>query len=403
MLRARGRLLIGLFLASAAPLRAQAPAAPPQYFEEAVRWSFRLGTDATFSFSNLPRDSTNETNDRATNFDTLWLRLYAKLAYGDKAELVADFFSSDARTPTVFGLYGRVELHKAFGVRVGMLPLVVGGWQDRAYPHRQPLINQPLFSQYILVVRNDSVPAGADELLAQRGRRAGSRFSLGFAGEGSANAIYYEHCWSTGIEVFGQLGRLRYRAAVMEGPPGSSFRDVRDEKSGNSWEGRLTYRLGGGFRVGASGARGPYLQQRLQPFLPAGRRARGYRQTLAGADVRWQRGRVEAHGEWVWNRYDSPYVAGPLQTQGYYGELAVTLAPGLQVAGRYSALDHSEVADSAGHRADWDFAARRLEAGAVYRFFEDHAGVKAVFQRTSILASPLRREDVAAAQLVLSY
>ncbi len=382
------------------------PSASPEaehYFEETEGWRFSWGTDTTFTWSDLADGSSNQTNDGTTNFDALWMRLYGRLAYQSKAELVIDLFSADAGAPTLFGLYARVTPSPRLGFRVGLIPLVVGGWQDRAYPSRQPLIGAPLLAQYILPLRNDSLPVGPDELLAQRGAGVATRYATGFPGQGSGVAVYYEHCWDTGIEAFGSLGRVRYRLAAMEGTPGSAATKVRDQKSGTSLEARLIAHFGSWLRLGGSWARGPYLKEKLAPLLPTGRSTHDYRQALWGADLQLKLNRWEAHGEWVENRYDSPFVAAGLRTRGYYGELAVEVTAGLRLAARYSELRFSKIADSTARRVSWDADAGRLEAGATYAFWEDRVALKAVVQRTRVALTPRRVEDIAALQLAFNH
>jgi hypothetical protein len=393
-------LLLGL--AAAAEAQEAQPAADV-YFTEPASWTFRWGTDTAFNLSNLDAGSTNESNDGTTSFDRLWLRLYGRLLYKDEVELVVDLFSSDARDPSVFGLYARIQPSRHVGARVGLIPLVVGGWQDRAYPHRQPLVNQPLLSQYLFSLRTDSVPADVEELVSQRGAGARSRFSLGAAGSGDASTIYYEHCWDVGVEAFGQVGGLRYRLAVIDGTPGSARSRLTADSAGAGLAARLTYRFGEGLRVGGSWSRGPYLKPDVAPVLPAGTRVRDFRQELYGADFRVKKGLLELNGEYALNRYGTPFVNERLRTHGYYGEAALTLRPGLTVAARRSGLVFADVTGAAGRRRRWEWDATRLEAGAAYRIADDHLAFKAVYQRTRVDAVPRRLEQVYAAQLAVSY
>ena len=395
-----------LAIARLAAAQTPSPAASPaveRYFEETEGWRFSWGTDTTFTLSNLEEGSSNQSNDGTTSFDALWMRLYGRLTYQSKAELVVDLFSADAAEPVIFGLYARLTPSPHLGLRVGLIPLVVGGWQDRAYPSRQPLIGPPLLAQYILPLRNDSLPASSDELLGQRGAGLATHYATGFPGRGAAVAIYYEHCWDTGIEAFGRLGGVRYRVAVMEGTPGSAATKVRDQKSGTSLQARLTYDFGPRLRLGGSWAKGPYLKEKLAPFLPPGRSTRDYRQALWGADLELKLGRLEARGEWVQNRYDSPFVPAALRTQGYYGELAIAVATGLRLAARYSGLSFSDLADSSGRRVSWDADAGRFEAGATYLLWEDRVALKAAVQRTRLALVPRRVENIAALQLAFSH
>jgi hypothetical protein len=279
--------------------------------------------------------------------------------------------------------------------------MVVGSWQERAYPDLQPLINEPLSVGYLLPIRANGIPADLDELLSQRGARTGTRYAMS-VDQGSAVALTYEHCWDTGIELFGQLGQVRYRAAVMQGVPGAAAPAGSRDNSGNSYQGRLTWQATPSLRLGGSLASGPYLKETVQPFLPEGRATDDYRQQLWGADLRFEQGRLEAHAEWLSNEWESPWIGEELLTQSWAGELSVELAPGLRAAARASGLVHSEVSAASGARLSWEADARRYEAGLAWRFFEQKLAVKTVFQRTEVDLEPREVEDVWAVQLVFS-
>jgi hypothetical protein len=266
-------------------------------------------------------------------------------------------------------------------LRAGILPLVVSGWQERAYPSRQPLINQPLFAQYLLPIRSDSVPKDVDELLTRRAL-SGGPFSMGPTTGGAWLTLAYEHCWDTGIEAFGQVGGLRYRAAVMNGSPGSAATKSREQQTGHSLEGRLTYQISEALRLGVSGSQGPYLRETINPYLPAGRSFEDFNQTLLGADARFRHRFFELHGEWMTSSFESPFIPESLKTTGYYGELAVIPRQGLQLAARFSGLHFGEVRDSVGRLRPWYDDMTRLEAGGVHRWLDDHIALKAVYQET---------------------
>jgi hypothetical protein len=385
----------------------QQPAEPvPRYFQDEAAWRFGLGTDAAISLTDREPGLENQANDGSSNLDRLWLRLYARLSYEQKAELVVDVFSSNADPPSLFGLYGKLAPKPWIGLRAGLIPLTVGGWQERAVPSRQPLVSQPLPTQYLFSLRNDSVPRDGDELLSQRGKGRTSAFSVGAPGTANAVAMFYEHCWPIGAEAFGSVGGLRYRFAVTEGTPGSSVathKEQREHKAGNAVQARVTYRFGDALRLGASWARGAYLLTTALPQPEPGREASDYHQQLFGADLRLEIGRLLAHGEWALSRYGSPFVAERLDTHGYYGEAAVRLAQGLQLAARVSGLLFSEVTASSGRRATWDADARRFEAGATWRFYEEKVALKAAWQRTRVEVSPVRQDDIAVLQLSFAH
>jgi len=390
----------------------------PEYFEEpAPEWAFDWGTDTTFTLSNRAEGSTNETNDKTTPFDALWMRLFGHLRYGDRAELAIDLFATESHSPSLFGLYGKVVVDRFLGFRVGLLPLVFGAWQDRAYPSRQPLIGVPLHSQYLLGLRNGALP---EDLASLRWWRQPG-YDSGAPEYGIWGTLAYEHCWDTGIEAFGDAGSLHYRVAVMDGTPGFPAAKWRLEKNGGSVQGRLTYHIGDALRLGASAASGSYLLNDVADELPAGTKVTDYRQDLLGGDIQIVRGPWEVNADYVFSRVDSPFTAqdadparANLDTHGYSGELALDVAPGVTVSGRVSGLVFGKVATHGsgslsgvygapgGTSVAWDDNVTRLEAGARYRWWQDHVALKAVYQRTWVESTPRRIESLAALQLVFS-
>jgi hypothetical protein len=383
------------------PSATPAAASEERYFEQRARWQAGWGTESTLTLSNVEAFSTNEPNDGSTPFDAYWARVFGHVRYGEKFELFADVFSAQGKSePRVFGLYARAQPSPHVGLRVGRIPLVVGAWQDRAYPSRQPLIGAPLLAQYLLPLRTASFPASVDELLGQSGRAQRARFTRSAADGGGSVALLYEHCWDTGVELFGRLGRVRYRVALTENTPGSPA-DRGEQANGLTPQARLTWQASEAWRLGASWARGAYLSRATSTLLPAGRRIEDYRQQLVGADARFKQGRVEWNAEWAHNTYDSPNVDGPLRTDGYAADMAFEAWPSITLAARVSALRSSNVLDGRGVSRPWDADATRVEAGVTYRFFSNHAALKAAYQHTRVAAPARRHEDVLALQLAL--
>jgi hypothetical protein len=428
-------LSAALLLAAAAAAQGAEPPArasgeQTEYFKETLAWSFKWGTDAAFTASNLKSGSTNETNDGTTNFDRLWLRLYGQLQYGDRAKVVIDLFSADASDPWLYGLYGEMRFDRRLGLRAGMLPLTVGAWQERAYPSRQPLIGAPLLAQYLLPVHSASLPTSPRDLVgwwptAQSssatayGSSASSAGSTSAAQEtgsaynpatadGASAAIAYEHCWDTGVELFGQEGGLHYRLAVLAGTPGLPATKALKDKDGISTEGRLTYRVSQTLRLGASFSRGPY--PRNSALLPSGVRQGDLRQDLAGGDVQITHKSVTLVAEYLWTRFGTAFTkVGPwpqrasLDARGYWAEVAVEVVAGLTLAGRVSGLRFGSIDDGYGYRLRWTPNVWRAETGVTYRFWDDVAAVKAAYQRTRVDSAPSRIENLVALQLAFSH
>jgi len=428
-----GAALLLVAVAAAQGAEPQAPAGGEQteYFKETLAWSFKWGTDAAFTLSNVKSGSTNETSDGTTNFDRLWLRLYGQLQYGDRAKVVIDLFSADGSDPWLYGLYGEMRFDRRLGLRAGLLPLTVGAWQERAYPSRQPLIGAPLLAQYLLPVHNASLPTSPRDLVgwwpaAQSsdstayGSSSAAASTSPAQGTGSAYnpatvdyasaAIASEHYWDTGVELFGQEGGLRYRLALLQGTPGLSATKSLTDKDGVSTEARLTYRVSAALRFGTSFSRGPYLRNSARASLPSGVRQGDLRQDLAGGDVQITHKGITVVAEYMWTRFGTAFTkVGPwpqrasLDARGYWAEASVEVVSGLTLAGRVSGLRFGSIDDGYGSQLRWTPNVWRAETGVTYRFWDDGAAVKAVYQRTRVDSEPSRIEDLVALQLAFSH
>lgn len=387
----------------AAPRPAAAQEAPPPsdaevFFEP---WSFDWGTDTTLSATNSQGRETNFNNFGETPFDALVVRLYGKLAWEDRAELVVDLSSHDAKSPRVYGLWLTLRPASWIGIRAGMLPLTVGGWQERAHPDLHPLVGQPLFAQRLVSLRTDSIPADVDDLLSQRGQSRDTTYATGEAGTGSVLALAYETCWDTGVQLFGDAGPFGWKVALMQGAPGAPV--TRETNGAKALEARFTWKLGDAGKLGASWGSGAYLKREVEPFLPAGTRLDDVRQELLGVDGRYAFGPVDLAVEWIRSDYDTPNVAETLRADAWSAELAWNILPEFSVAARASAIAFSDVTAGNGERLSWDADIDRVEAGAAWWFWDRHVGVKGAYQRTRVDLDPRETQEIWVAQLAVHY
>jgi hypothetical protein len=89
-----------------------------------------------------------------------------------------------------------------------------------------------------------------------------------------------------------------------------------------------------GFRIGASGFRGPYLERVLTALLPAGSTIRDFPASAFGIDGQWAWRRWSVHAEWQRFRFGSPnFVVAPSLSSSY-AEVKSILTPRLYMAGR---------------------------------------------------------------------
>ncbi len=135
--------------------------------------------------------------------------------------------------------------------------------------------------------------------------------------------------------------------------------------------------------LGASFARGPYLDRSVAPALKPGQEVEDFYQQIAGADAEYSAGRVKLMGEVALNRFESPTIAEDLETRAFYLEGNYTLRSRLRAALRYSGLRFGKIGDGAGGRVSWDYDVDRWEAGLSYPLYEGVLG-KLAWQYTHL-------------------
>jgi len=172
----------------------------------------------------------------------------------------------------------------------------------------------------------------AGKLLFPMGSFGARRFSNTNPLIGAPDMYPPEYPW--GAEVSGAVGALDYRAALVSLPavntnytpePGQKLRPVIG----------LGVSAGPSLHIGGSFTTGPYLGPAVATQVPAGPSWDGYKQAVFATDARFSAGYVEARAEAAWSSYDVPTVKSSVDGFGWYGELRVTLAPRVFVAGRY--------------------------------------------------------------------
>ncbi len=163
------------------------------------------------------------------------------------------------------------------------------------------------------------------------------------------------------------------------------------------------YTIRQGFRVGASGFRGPYLDASLIPFLPPGSTLRSFPASGVGLDAQWARGRWSATGEWQRFQYDYPnFTVAPTVTSSY-GELKAVITPRLFLAGRAGWMTPGGAADNAGASTSQfapSIASYELAAGS---WINRHQLLKVSYEWLKIQNLPGTRLDVLGFQFVTTF
>src|SRR5262249_53473736 len=176
-------------------------------------------------------------------------------------------------------------------------------------------------------------------------------------------------------------------------------------KGGKRLLGRVGLVPSPALRIGVSAAYGPYLQDRLDPKLPVGKRATDYHQRLGMTDLEVLAGHLEVRGEGVWNTWETPTV-GDLDVTGGYAEAKYAFSFGGYVAGRFDLLRFGKIKDSSGAERPWDADVTRFETGVGYRFNRGTIA-KLVYQHNELdygsASMEEERSSLVAAQLSVSF
>jgi predicted porin len=143
-----------------------------------------------------------------------------------------------------------------------------------------------------------------------------------------------------------------------------------DNNNGKQISGRLAVLPAPGLIVGASAARGRWLDRTVTSLLPAG--SGSYSQSALGADFEYSRDYWLVRSEVVWSRWRVPFAATAhsenLAALAMWVEGRYRLTPRIFLAARADRLGFSEIADGLGRRVSWDAAVSRIEANAGYYF-----------------------------------
>jgi hypothetical protein len=251
--------------------------------------------------------------------------------------------------------------------------------------------------QHVSSLRSENVPRDAADLLSQRGKGRTSVFKGGgFPTPGTGMPIVSLLRWDSGVVGFGRAGPFEYVGGFTTGTLSNPL--VIDENDGKQILGRLRLRLRPELELGASAARGPYLDRRVASAIPD---FEDFHQTVAGADWHFGRGHLLLYAEAAWSRWQTPHI-GALDTVSGYLEGRYRLAPGFYIAGRLDRMGFSEVNGPDGRPEPWDFPLNRAEIGWGYSW-EKNAVIKVALQVNRFEGARALDENILAVQIALRY
>jgi len=344
------------------------------------------------------------------DYETSTLRLFrldllAELRLARFASVLFEARSDNLAAPRVYALYLRVRPWQAreLDLQAGLVPPVFGAFARRRYGADNPLPSLPLAYQYLTTLRDDAMPANAEQVVAQRGRGWLVRYPIGEIAPGPGLPLVNGERWDAGIQMRVGVRPLSLAVAVTQGT--LSDPQVTDDNAGKQLSARLAWTPVPGLVAGASGSSGDFLADSVRAALPDTAQGR-HRQQALGLDLEWSAGHLILRGEAVFSRWrlpavDATRIEDPLDALGLFAEARYKLRPGLYVAARVEQLATAELASAFGSRA-WDAAVTRLELGFGFAPAR-HVLLKGSWQHNRRDGGRVRENDLVAAQVLLWF
>ena len=307
--------------------------------------------------------------------------------------------------PRVYALYLRVRpfAGRDFDLQAGLVPPVFGAFARRRYAAANPLPSLPLAYQYLTTIREDALPANAEQVVAQRGRGWLVRYPIGNGAAGPGRPLVNAERWDAGVEARVGVRPFSLALAVTQGT--LSHPELEDQNGGKQVSARLAWTPSPGFVAGVSAASGDFVADAARAALPAPGSGE-YRQQALGLDLEWSAGHLILRGEAVASRWrlpavDATRIEDPLDALGLFVEGRYKLRPGLYVASRVERLTMAELASGFGSRG-WDAPVTRVELGAGFSP-RRHVLLKTSWQHNWRDGGRVRENDLVAAQVLLWF
>ncbi|MBI5366395.1 MAG: hypothetical protein HZA54_05125 [Planctomycetes bacterium] len=267
---------------------------------------------------------------------------------------------AEIRPDEYFGRYTLSGESWSAALQLGKFATPVGNFVPRHDSFRNGLVRAPLLYDAMTTVGDDKAPPGNQAQL--------NRWDLE-----DKKTLWQPMIWgpvyATGAQLFGTVGVFDWRVAVTNAAPGERP-DEWEWKAGDEQAPAWAVRLGAaplpGLVVGLNYAWGPYLRDRAEASLVAGRDRSDYDQRLAGIDLAYAVGHLEFWAEAYVSTWEVAKVRGDLDVIGYYIEAKYTLTPRLHASARWNQMLFGAIEDAAGRERAWDRDAWRVEVGAGY-------------------------------------
>ncbi len=366
----------------------------------------RLGAEVSGTLAPEDKGFFNYSDYAISSLRLFRIDLAAEARLAPFASVLLDVRTDNLNAPRFYALYLRLRPwpSREIDLQAGLVPPVFGAFPRRRYAYDNPLPSVPLAYQYLTDLREDAVPARAEQLVAQRGRGWLVSYPIGSTYAGPGLPLVSGERWDTGVEL--RLGDRPWSLALAFTQGTLSNPLTHDDNGGKQVSARLAWAPSPAVSVGVSAARGDFLSREVQDVLPDPARAATYRQEALGIDLEWAAGYWILRAEAMWSRWNLPAIDAtriedPLDALGAYVEARYKLRPGLYLAGRAERLAFSEIPSTVGLQT-WDAPVTRVEAGAGFTPWR-HVLLKASWQHNWRDGGRVRENDLVAGQVLLWF
>jgi len=314
--------------------------------------------------------------------------------------LVGEVRSEDLQQARTYAAYVRIRPwpERGFDIQVGRIPPAFGAFGRRGYAGDNILIGYPLAYQYLTSIRPDAIPATRADLARMRARGWQSSYPVGDQTPAPGVPLISGFRWDTGVEAHWNAEHLELTGAVTTGT--LSDPRVSDNNGGRQFSGRAAWKPSTGLIIGASAARGDWLDSSVEQLLPD---SHSYPQTAWGADAEYSRDYWLVRGEAVWSRWRLPFAttapAGEnIDALGMWVEGRYRITPRIFAAARIDHLGFSKIALGGVAPIDWDAPVTRFEFDLGY-YLQRNLIVRAAVQYNDRSAGRVTSRTYFAGQL----
>jgi hypothetical protein len=302
-------------------------------------------------------DVTNLTFRNFSNFHTSRARLFFDAAVAENTYMFTQILM-DNSTFQLYAAYARFTnlAGPYLNVQAGLIPTTVGSYVARAYSNRSPLIGTPLLYNAHTVFNpgGNGTVRTTEDLVSQRVIR-----------DNHGLPLIYDACWNTGIEAYGNAGKLAYSLGLLSGSLSKPM--MQQEKNIPQVTTHLTYYASPALDFGMSAFYGPYLADgTYADSLPAGKDAEEFMSGGAGYEFHYSRGHLEVYSEAYYAFWQHPWLADLTATSGYL-EIKYALDVQWWLAGRFGFIEPGNLTDAIGNKVHWDYPIKRFEVGIGYK------------------------------------